>query len=844
MTSPSRTSARVGVRVFPDTKVFGRSLGRYLDRVERTLRVEIPTVLDTSRLDAELRDLQARLGRVKPVTVPVEYQQGAGPRAPSVPPLKVPVDALTAGFEQQVRAEVAKVVRTANAQIPLTARGETLRRMVGEQIADIERTLRAQIPTEPADAADYRRRLAGMVKAASAMVTSEVRVDVDRGFLNRLRDRLGAVIGLSQRANGTFDDLVGSATRMGTSLAKSAAAGVSGFIGMLGPLGSVVKGIAGVQYLIPGLAAGLVGLGGLGVTAFGGITAGVGGLPVLLTGLLAPIAAVTLGMDGLKRAASVLTDDVDRLKRSVSDTFERTMRPVMERLQVVFPLLTTGLSSVAEGTSRFADGLVDVVTSEAGLRDIETALAGVSVMLDAALPGAQALLNAVLNVAGTAGLWQILGDTIGGVTARLGFMLERMRSSGDLESGLAGVRDILFSVTDLFVNLAEGSLRFLEGAGPGLASLFDSLTATLSRIDWESLGESFGGMMEQLGQAIQDVPPERWQALADSIGALSEKFLQIVEDGGIEDLAAGITGFLTVIGALQTAITGIEDGLNGLNDFLSGLGESIYENVTQPFYRAVGDLLAFLGIASPAQKFIDIGLAIVEGMLIGLASLPGLVWEKIREMRQRALDALADAPSLLLGKGREILDGAIRGIRDKLGEARDRVADLKNQALDALSNAGSLLTGLGGALVDGFVSGITGAIGRAASAAARMAKAAYDAAKNALGISSPSRLFATVGRHTVDGYLSGLRDRFPEVNTAMRTLVDDAVRAASPQRMIQAEDGSFVPESFYGGRSGSADLATVLEAAFRRALASGELRAKGRDLAFMLRDIQLDQARR
>ncbi|PPK63528.1 hypothetical protein V5P93_000417 [Actinokineospora auranticolor] len=67
-----REIGRVRVRVLPGTDAFGRSLSRYLDRVERTSVVRIPAVLDAAGLAADARRVADTAERAAAVTVAAE----------------------------------------------------------------------------------------------------------------------------------------------------------------------------------------------------------------------------------------------------------------------------------------------------------------------------------------------------------------------------------------------------------------------------------------------------------------------------------------------------------------------------------------------------------------------------------------------------------------------------------------------------------------------------------------------------------------------------------------------------------------------------------------------------
>lgn len=742
---------------------------------EASVRIDI----DVRRAERDAERAGERYGK--------EYARGAEREGKRNPP-KIPISSLDADFEKQVRATVAKISRTANANIPLTIKGEELRARTAVAIEEIERTLSARIPVNPADALEFKRKLALLVREANRGINAKIDVDVDKDGVRRVAETFGSLASGGVGLFSKVGDIVGSVSAQASST----------FSALSGPVLTVLKLIFAIQYAVPAVAAGISLLGGAGVAAFGAIAAAGLGLPAVLAAVGAPIAAVILGMDGIKRAAAPLADEFKLLKDVVNIAFENTLRPVFERLQVIFPTLTTGLNETAQAVGRLASDLTDVVTSEAGIEDLRVALGGFSTVVDHSREGVSNLFSALLNVAGTRELYEILGDTIGGVAARFGNMIERVRASGALAGALTQLRDVLFGVVDVINILIEGSIKFFEAAGPGLTAFFASLGEIISRIDFASLGESFGGLLERLGTALENIPPEKWRELADSIGALAQKFVEMVESGKLLDLIEGFTGFINTLFTLKSILDGIEEGLNGFSDAIGGAGDAVYENFTKPIYDAVVGLLEYLGIASPAQRLIDIGIAIVEGLLLGLASGPSLVFGKMREIAQSVLNALGDAGTLLLDKGRQFVDGIRQGISDKLEDARAKAIEIKDRVKGALSNAGEALKQAGRDLVEGFISGIGSKIEDAARKAGEMARRAYNAAKSVLGISSPSRLFRELGLDTGAGLQVGIEDSTRKVLEAIGQML------GSVANLLPSGIGDTIAQALTSGVNGFA----------------------------------------
>lgn len=135
----------------------------------------------------------------------------------------------------------------------------------------------------------------------------------------------------------------------------------------------------------------------------------------------------------------------------------------------------------------------------------------------------------------------------------------------------------------------------------------------------------------------------------------------------------------------------------------------------------------------------------------------------------------AQAVGAVLGAGFRVIASAIAGVivvGAGLVAAFYAVQDAGNAVVDAISAAPEALSALaggfveaGGALVDGFIAGIEAKIGEALAAVTSLGAAAEGALKSALGIASPSKVFAELGAFTGEGFTEGLDASMPtEVN--------------------------------------------------------------------------------
>lgn len=106
--------------------------------------------------------------------------------------------------------------------------------------------------------------------------------------------------------------------------------------------------------------------------------------------------------------------------------------------------------------------------------------------------------------------------------------------------------------------------------------------------------------------------------------------------------------------------------------------------------------------------------------------------------------------------------------------------------------------GWASSLVDGLVSGITEFAGRAMAAASGLANSVKGAFQSALGIHSPSRVFAEFGGFTAEGFAGGVESSAPRIEGVTADMATNAVRGV--------EAGAEGGDSFSTSRSSSTNI--------------------------------------
>lgn len=153
-------------------------------------------------------------------------------------------------------------------------------------------------------------------------------------------------------------------------------------------------------------------------------------------------------------------------------------------------------------------------------------------------------------------------------------------------------------------------------------------------------------------------------------------------------------------------------------------------------------------------------------------------------------------------------------IKSGVGAAMDWLTEKFNAAVAFLE--GLSLSEIGVQLIAGLVAGITGAGGSVLSAITGIASGAVDAAKKALGIASPSKVFAEIGMHTAHGMSQGVDDAAGGVQGSMEAMVAPPAQAggapAAAGGAAPAASSSGGGPTFYITVTGGGDAQSIAEA--------------------------------
>ncbi|MDX3237204.1 phage tail tape measure protein [Streptomyces sp. ME03-5709C] len=307
---------------------------------------------------------------------------------------------------------------------------------------------------------------------------------------------------------------------------------------------------------------------------------------------------------------------------------------------------------------------------------------------------------------------------------------------------------LLTALAGVFTGLGKKLLPYLQLAWDAVVNFF-----TEKIPQWaSSLGEQIAGAFRSAWQTATEAVSQGAQAVLDFFTGLPSRIGE-----GLSALPSLIgTAIGTGIGLIILAFMRLPGMILGA---LSSLGSTIWGALTGAFTTA---LSAVTGFTRSAVSF--------------FRNLPGQIARGLSSLGSTLAGAFRSAGSAMLGAVRTLMSNAVSTLRG-----------LPEQARRALSGAGTALVSVGRQLVQGMINGVRAAAGGLARAAKEVVGSAISAAKKTLGIASPSKVFAAIGKDTGKGFIVGLTGTADQIKQTTESL-SKSITAAFKGKASKVDD--------------------------------------------------------
>lgn len=377
------------------------------------------------------------------------------------------------------------------------------------------------------------------------------------------------------------------------------------------------------------------------------------------------------------------------------------------------------------------------------------------------------------------------------------------------DKGIPAFRDIADAVMKADW---KGVSTDLKTAAPTVEQLADGLNKASAEMPaFSSVAGVAGGLLKKLadnsGLLAKAIPYvvagfiafKAAQAAANTAALISvpvriaEVFAIRAQTAAMKQLvvAQGVSTVATAVGTGVVTKATIATKLATAGQWL--LNAALTANPIGLVVVAIGLLVGALAIAwAKSDKF----KAIVTGAFRGVQRAASAAFGWVKANWPLILAVLAGPIGLAVLAINKHWDTIRSGIARVAGWFKA----LPGRIVGALSGIAATVKSIGHNIIAGMIAGVREKVSSLVQAARDAVSSAINAAKDKLGISSPSKVFRTIGNQTADGYIKGLEEKRTKIKDKVASLVQASRDAASSFR------GSFSQSLFsadFGGPEGT-----------------------------------------
>ncbi|AXH46476.1 tape measure protein [Gordonia phage RobinSparkles] len=211
----------------------------------------------------------------------------------------------------------------------------------------------------------------------------------------------------------------------------------------------------------------------------------------------------------------------------------------------------------------------------------------------------------------------------------------------------------------------------------------------------------------------------------------------------------------------------------GIGNVLLNVTTWIKENIVDRFINGIKEGFE---IQSPSKVMARIGVDIILGLLDGIVEKAKDLWNWITGLAGMVREKLGNARDFLWQKGKDIIQGLKDAAVEKWNEFLDWVKGLPGQIKDKLGNLKNTLFEAGKDLIRGLIDGAGDLLKNIAQMFADKIpnKIIREGFKRAMGIASPSKVFAEFGTNIGEGLVIGMENQLADITSASNALSDAA----------------------------------------------------------------------
>ena len=349
-------------------------------------------------------------------------------------------------------------------------------------------------------------------------------------------------------------------------------------------------------------------------------------------------------------------------------------------------------------------------------------------------------------------------------------------------------------VGEVFMPISDG---LLGSVLPGAIEAVSSLTTAFRE-------NGISGMIEAAGGIVGSAIGEFASALPNFVNTAIE-IVKSINKGISNNLPTIAKSAIEMITVLAKGILGmlpeiIKLGLDLIVSLANGIAESIPElipTIVDVVMQIVETLI------DNVDMLVDSAIAIITALANGLISaLPRLI-EKAPEIIAKLVTAIVTNAPKLVSAALTLIVTLAKGLITSIPQLIMAIPQIVTSIVNGFMSLKSRITDIGKNIVNGIWQGIQGMVSWFTNKVKGFFSGIVNSVKNALGIHSPSKVFASIGKYMAEGLGEGWDDKFSDV----RDEIDKSLDFNDPSMSINASvrkigaEATGISGAGYGGTS-------------------------------------------
>lgn len=604
----------------------------------------------------------------------------------------------------------------------------------------------------------YEQMQSSGTASERSMTEQAIKVNKATEELNKMERELGENQDALEKMKTGSDKASDSVEKLGRE-SDTAGGKLEGFKKIAGNIGSVLKGV------------------GTAVAGVGAAVAGVG----LAAGKLVTDAAASAGaLVDLSVKTGLSTDKLQEFAY-IGEQVGTSQETITGSLSKLVRSMDAARAGTGDAGKAFQTLGIRITDANGNLRDNSAVFADVIDALGK-IPNETERDALSMRLFGKSA--QELNPLIAAGTEEINRLAQEARDmgaviDGDAVQSLAGFNDTLASIKlslqGVGGSVAAAFLPGFQGLGDQVKGYLGDIAQVVQQSDGD-LGKAAAGIGKIFGGAVSDLAkqaPEIMQAGIDLLKGLIEAVvtnLPTLVTSAVEILTS-LLGFI-----VENLPMLIEAGLQMIITLANAMAEALPELIP-----AVLEIIpkVVLTLLENLPQLIDAALKLILALAEGLiAAIPVLI-PYIPQIVEAIFTAIIESLPLIGEAAVELIMTLVEGIGNSLPELGAAAVDTINAFREGYYGMIGEIFEVGINIVSGVWEGINSRATWFAEQVGAFFSGIVDSAKRALGIQSPSRVFAGIGENMALGLGLGFEDSFGDVERGVKNAVNGLTADAS-----------------------------------------------------------------